>query len=58
MCLNPFVQRNKMTTSTKFTFDFLNIAESFWILIFCTQNKSRDESQSKAQFNLQSVGEN
>jgi len=47
-----------MTTSTKFTFDFLNIAENFWILIFCTQNISRDESQSKAQFNLQRVGEN
>jgi len=28
-----------MTSSTKFTFDFLKIAENFWILIFCTHNE-------------------
>jgi len=28
-----------MTSSKKFTFDFLEIAENFWFLILCTQNK-------------------
>jgi len=28
-----------MTSSTKLTFNFLKIAENFWILIFCTHNK-------------------
>jgi len=37
--LKPFVQRNGLTSSNKFTFDFLKIAENFWFLIFCTNNK-------------------
>jgi len=28
-----------MTPSNKFTFDFLEIAENVWFLIFCTHNK-------------------
>jgi len=27
-----------MTSSKKITFDFLQIAENFWFLIFCTHN--------------------
>jgi len=46
-----------MTSSTKFTFDFLKIAEKFWFLIFALVISS-DESQSKAGFNLQSLEEN
>jgi len=28
-----------MTSSKKFTVDFLKIVENFWFLIFCTHNK-------------------
>ena len=43
----PFVQRNSMTSSTKVIFEFLKIAESFRILVFCIISSA--ESQSKAQ---------
>jgi len=46
-----------MTPSTKFTFDFPKIAENLRILIFSLIISS-DESQSKAQFNQQILGEN
>jgi len=46
-----------MASSKKLIFDDFKIVENFWFLIFCTQTSS-DESQSKAQFNLQSLGEN
>ena len=49
-----------MAFSKKVTFGILKLAENFWFLIFCNHNliMSSDESQSKAQFNLQSLGEN
>ena len=53
----PFAQKNCMTSSKKFSFDFFKPTENFWLLIFYTHISS-DESQSKAQFNLQSFGEN
>jgi len=27
-----------MTSSKEFTFNFLNISENFWFLVFCTHN--------------------
>jgi len=35
----PFVQRNIMTSSKKFSFNFLKIAENFSFFIFCIHNK-------------------
>jgi len=52
----PFVQRNSMTSSTKFTYDFFIIAKTFKLFSFGLII-STDESQSKAQINLQSLGE-
>jgi len=46
-----------MTSSTKFTFNVLKIAENAWFLSLALIISS-DESQSKAQFNLQNLGEN
>jgi len=46
-----------MPSSKKVTFGCFKIAENFWFFIFCTRPTS-DESQSKTQFNLQSLGEN
>ena len=50
-------QRNSMTSSKKFTFDFLKIAENVWFLIFYSHDK-QCWIANKAQFNTQILGEN
>jgi len=45
-----------MTSSKKFTFDFLEIATNVWFLILCAHDKQWWIA-NKAQFNLQSSEE-
>jgi len=52
-----FVRRDSMASSMKFTFPFFKTTENFWFLTLPLIISS-DESQSKAQFNPQSSGEN
>ena len=51
------LKRNSMTSSMKFTFDVLTLAANSRFFIFALTISS-DESQSKAQINLQSLGVN
>ena len=50
-------QRNSMTSSKKFTFDFFKIAEIFWLLIFYSHDK-QCLIANKAQCSTQILGEN
>jgi len=49
MCLKPFVQRNSMTSSKKFTLDFFKIAENIWFILFCTNNKQKNYETGKEE---------
>ena len=50
-------QRNSMTASKIFIFDFFKIAENVWFLIFNSHDK-QCWIANKAQFNTQILGEN